>query len=71
MRFLFGGQRFANFTASVTSEELGALAKLVESGRLTSVIDRRYGLCDTAEAVRYVATTHARAKVVIDVIGQV
>ena len=68
--FLLRGQRFANFTCAVTSEDLGALADLVEAGRLTSVIDRRYALCDTAEAVRYVATTHARAKVVIDVIGQ-
>ncbi len=70
LRFMGGGPRFANFTASVTSEDLVALADLVEAGRLTSVIDRRYSLCDTPEAVRYLATGHARAKVVIDVIVQ-
>lgn len=67
VRFLFGSRRFANFTASEDADELRALVRYVEAGRLRAVIDRHYPLADTAEAVRYVATTHARAKVIIDV----
>lgn len=68
LRFMRGTQRFAQFTAEESGAELRELLKLVEAGTLRSVIDRRYPLADTAEAIRYVATTHARAKVVIDVV---
>ncbi len=68
LRFLVGTQRFAQFTATETADELRELVTMVEAGMLRSVIDRRYPLCDTAEAIRYVATGHARAKVVIDVV---
>lgn len=43
------------------------LANLIESGKVKPVIDRRYPLSQTAEAIRYLETGHARGKVVIDV----
>lgn len=67
VRFAFGGRTFAQFTASETPDELREIAGFVERGEVRSVIDRHYSLDDTADALRYVATGHARAKVVIDV----
>jgi NADPH:quinone reductase-like Zn-dependent oxidoreductase len=49
------------------SANLATLRELVESGQVTPVIDRRYPLRETAEAIRYVEVEHARAKVVITV----
>jgi NADPH:quinone reductase-like Zn-dependent oxidoreductase len=46
---------------------LGLLADLLESGKVVPIIDRRYPLRETAEAVRYLEQGHARGKVVITV----
>ena len=67
VRFVIGRQRAVTFTAKETHEELMALAKLVESGSLRSVIDRSYPLDETADAIRYLAEGHARGKVLIKV----
>ena len=67
LRFLFGSQRAESFTASETPDELRELLGYIERGEVHPVIDRRYPLSDTAEAIGYVTTGHARAKVVVDV----
>jgi NADPH:quinone reductase-like Zn-dependent oxidoreductase len=43
------------------------LKELLEAGNLVPVIDRRYPLSETAEALRYLGSGHARGKVVITV----
>jgi NADPH:quinone reductase-like Zn-dependent oxidoreductase len=43
------------------------LTQLIEAGKLTPVVDRTYPLADSAEAIRYVETGHARGKVVVTV----
>src|SRR5712691_1070021 len=53
--------------AKVTNEDLVALKELVEAGKLCPVIDREYSLSEAADAVRYVGSGQARAKVVINV----
>ena len=68
LRFLVGSQRAASFTAGEDAAELRELLGYIERGEMHPVIDRRYPLADTAEAMRYVMTGHARAKVVIDVV---
>ena len=40
---------------------------LLEAGQVVPVIDRRYPLSETAEALRYLGEGHARGKVVITV----
>lgn len=50
--------------------DLQFLTKLIEAGAVKPVIDRTYPLSQTAEAVRYVETGHARGKVVISVSAQ-
>ena len=61
----FVSQKFVSFMAKSNSEDLTAVAELMAAGKLTPVIDRRYGLGDVPEAVRYLETGHARGKVVI------
>ncbi|MDX6466519.1 MAG: hypothetical protein QOI27_1559 [Gaiellaceae bacterium] len=57
--------RVTTLIAKVTRDDLTFLATLAESGKLTPVIDRTYPLAETADAIRYVETGHARGKVVI------
>ena len=63
----FVGQSFKMMLAELNRKDLAILADLMQSGKLTSVIDRRYPLSDTAEALRYLEKGHARGKVVLDV----
>ena len=51
--------------AQLSSDELGAIAKLMEEGKVTPVIDRRYSLAETPDAIRYLETGRARGKVII------
>ena len=44
------------------------MKELVESGALAPVIDKRYPLSETADAIRYLETGRVRGKVVIMVI---
>jgi len=50
-----------------SQEDLATLRGLVETGKVTPVIDRRYRLSDVPEAIRYLEAGHARGKVVITV----
>ncbi|WP_063005370.1 NAD(P)-dependent alcohol dehydrogenase [Nocardia salmonicida] len=54
-------------TAEQTSESLTELRELIESGLLRPAIDRTYPLAETAAAIEYMETEHARAKIVITV----
>ena len=49
----------------VQSDDLALIAKLVDDGKVTPVIDRSYPLAEAAEAVRYLEAGHARGKVVV------
>lgn len=51
----------------MAQENLATLRGLAESGKVTPVIDRTYPLNQVPDAIRYLETEHARAKVVITV----
>jgi NADPH:quinone reductase-like Zn-dependent oxidoreductase len=50
------------------SKDLVYISELVKSGKVKLVIDKRYPLSETAEALRYLGEGHARGKVVITVV---
>jgi NADPH:quinone reductase-like Zn-dependent oxidoreductase len=58
-------QKFVMFIAKVRKEDLTILCGLMETGKVTPVIDRRYRLSEVPEAIRYLEEGHARGKVVI------
>lgn len=58
-------QRVAFFVAKASLDDLVVLKELIEAGKLCPAIDRIYPLSEGVEAVRYVGTGQARAKVVI------
>ena len=58
-------QRIVFFVAKASLDDLIVLKDLIEAGKVCPAIDRTYPLSDAAEAVRYVGSGQARAKVVI------
>ena len=60
-----GGQTVTSFVASPNADDLAFVKDLIESGKVTPIIDRTYPLKDTAEAVGYVNEGHAAGKVII------
>jgi NADPH:quinone reductase-like Zn-dependent oxidoreductase len=53
--------------SNANKEDLLLIKELLETGKVVPVIDRRYPLRETAEAIRYLETLHARGKVIINV----
>jgi NADPH:quinone reductase-like Zn-dependent oxidoreductase len=62
-----GGIRIALKTIPIDSDALEFVKGLLESGKVVPVIDRRYGLREVPDAIRYLEAGHARGKVVITV----
>jgi NADPH:quinone reductase-like Zn-dependent oxidoreductase len=54
-------------TAQIKQQDLVSLRELLEAGKVTPVIGRRYSLREVPEAIRYLEAKHARGKVVITV----
>jgi NADPH:quinone reductase-like Zn-dependent oxidoreductase len=63
----FVSQRLTVAMARSDAADLATLANLMETGQVKPVIDQRFGLRETANAIRYVGHGHARGKVVLDV----
>jgi NADPH:quinone reductase-like Zn-dependent oxidoreductase len=63
-----GGKRVGLMpTMKPNKKDLVFVKELLDSGKVVPVIDRRYPLSETAEAIRYLETGHARGKVVLTV----
>jgi len=63
----FVGQQLGTLMTSENAEDLIVLTELIESGKVTPVIDRTYPLSETPAAIRYMEEGHARGKVVVTV----
>jgi NADPH:quinone reductase-like Zn-dependent oxidoreductase len=61
----FVSQKFVTLMAKLSKEDLVIMGELIETGKVTPVIDRCYSLSETPEALRYLEQGHARGKVVI------
>ena len=53
------------FLAKPSKEDLTIMRKLIETGKITPVIDRHYQLSEAPDAIRYLEEGHARGKVII------
>lgn len=61
----FVGQRLLELPARASKENLAALRDLVDSGKVTPVVERTYPLSEAARAIRHLEEEHARAKIVV------
>jgi NADPH:quinone reductase-like Zn-dependent oxidoreductase len=61
----FVSQELGRFRADITKEDLNFLRDLMQAGKVTPVIDRRYSLNEVPAAIEYLETGRARGKVVI------
>jgi len=64
-----GGRRRVRslFITDLNNEDLTFLADLLESGKVVPAIERRYDLAGAPEALDYIDTGHARAKLAISI----
>ena len=67
LRSRFRGRHVLSFLAHISREDLEVLAELAEAGKLRPAIDLPYELEQAGEAIRYLGSGQARAKVVIRV----
>ena len=61
----FVSQNLGMFLARINKHDLTIMRELMQAGKVTPVIDKRYRLSEVPEALRYLAEGHARGKVVI------
>jgi NADPH:quinone reductase-like Zn-dependent oxidoreductase len=61
----FVSQTFVFMLADLTKEDLTYIGDLMQAGKVTAVIDRRYSLSEVPEALGYLEEGHARGKVII------
>jgi NADPH:quinone reductase-like Zn-dependent oxidoreductase len=61
----FVSQKMGMMLAELNQKDLTFLADLMESGKVTPVIDKRYKLSELPQAIEYLEQGHARGKVVI------
>jgi NADPH:quinone reductase-like Zn-dependent oxidoreductase len=60
-----GSQKVVFFIAKLNKPDMEFLRELLEAGKVTPVIDRRYELSEIADAFRYIGEGHCRSKIVI------
>jgi len=63
----FVSENLIALMAKRSKEDLAIMCELMNAGKITPVIDRRYGLREAPEAMRYLETGRARGKVVVTV----
>ena len=61
----FVDQTFGMMLAKLDKQDLELLADMMARGKVTPVIDRRYPLSETADAIRYSEAGRARGKIII------
>jgi NADPH:quinone reductase-like Zn-dependent oxidoreductase len=60
-------RRVEAFIAKLNTDDLEVLGKLLEDGTVTPVVERRYELSETADALSYLGEGHAQGKIVLTV----
>ena len=67
LRSRFVSQKFIAYIAEFNKKDMMILADLMQSGKVTPVIDKTYKFSEVPAALRYLEEGHARGKVVISV----
>ena len=62
----FVEQEFVMILAELRQDDLAILGDLMQEGKVTPVIDRRYRLSEVPAAIRYSEEGHARGKIIIN-----
>jgi NADPH:quinone reductase-like Zn-dependent oxidoreductase len=65
LRSVGSGHKVVSFIAKFNKADMNVLREMLDAGQITPVIERRYELSQTAEALRHIGDGHARAKLVI------
>ena len=60
------GKKLVGGWVLIPNKDLALMKDLIEAGKVKPVIDRRYGLNEASDALRYLQQKHARGKVVVD-----
>ena len=63
----FVDQEFVMILAELNKEDLTILGDLMQTGKMTPVIDSRYRLDEVPDAIRHSEEGHARGKIVVTV----
>ena len=63
---LFVGQEFINLLAEIHKDDLVLLGDLMQTGKVTPVIDKRYRLSEVPAAIGYSEEGHAQGKIIIN-----
>ena len=61
----FTSQKFVTYIAKLTKGDLNVLCDLMQSGKVSPVIDGTYKMSETQTALRYLEEGHAHGKVVV------
>jgi len=59
------GRKVVSFMANMNQADLVFIKEFLDDGKIVPVIDKKYSLSETPEAIRYVEKGHTRGKVVI------
>ena len=63
----FVGQKLRTFVAKQSASDLLVLNDLIQSGKITPMIDRTFPLADTPDAIRYLETGEAQGRIIVTV----
>jgi len=64
---VIGSRKMRALSAKSNKQDLIFIKGLIEAGKVVPVIDRRYPLSETADAMRYLEEGHANGKIVITI----
>ncbi len=67
LKSMIGAKNMRTFVAGISQRDLLFITKLIQAGQVRPIIDKRYPLAETAEALRYLEEGRAFGKVVITV----
>jgi NADPH:quinone reductase-like Zn-dependent oxidoreductase len=63
----FGSKKMRSVAAKANRDDLEFLGTLLENGNIKPIIDRKYSLDKTADAMNYLSQGHSTGKVVITI----